>query len=266
MQVKTSKKARRAIVCAAALVVLVVASIAAAAGGEGPVTVTVGNLKVTADGDITPETFPRSKFAPAGFWAEGKIATLDGTHLPAAKTFVIQGDKNVALTVKGYPTCSANALQSRDTKAAEKACGPAIVGTGQATAEVAFPEQPPILAKSKILAINGGEKGGVVTLYVHAFLSAPVAAAIVTVVKIKKIHDGRYGTLSTSTIPKIAGGAGSVKSFTLKLDKKWIYNGRKMSLISAKCPDGKLQANIEANFSDGTKAGATIIRTCTPKG
>src|SRR5690349_6757400 len=211
------KGSRRLLVAAPLAVLLSVVSLAVAATDEGPVTVTVGNLKVTADGGITPKAFPRSKFAPAGFWAEGKIATLDGTHLPAAKTFVIQGDKNVALTVKGYPTCSAGALQSRDTRAAEAACRSAIVGTGQATAEVAFPEQSPILAKSKILAINGGEKGGVVTLYVHAFLTAPVAAAIVTVVKIKKIHNGRYGTLSTSTIPKIAGGAGSVKSFTLKL-------------------------------------------------
>ena len=263
---KTSQGVRRAIAVAVAAVLFVVASIAAAAGGEGPVTVTVGNLKVTADGNITPQAFPRSKFAPAGFWAEGKIATLDGTHLPAAKTFVIQGDKNVELTVKGYPTCSAGALQSRDTRAAEAACRSAIVGEGQATAEVAFPEQKPILAKSKILAVNGGERGGVVTLYVHAYLSAPVAAAIVTVVKIKKVHNGRYGTLSTSTIPKIAGGAGSVKSFTLKLDKKWTYKGKKMSLISAKCPDGKLQANVEANFADATKASATIVRTCTPKG
>lgn len=104
------------------------------------------------------------------------------------------------------------------------------------------------------------------TLYVHAYLSAPVAAAIVTVVKIKKVHNGRYGTLSTSTIPKIAGGAGSVKSFTLKLDKKWTYKGKKMSFISAKCPDGKLQANVQASFADETKASATVVRTCTPKG
>lgn len=261
----TSGRLRRGAAAGAAAALLVAASIAAAAGNEGPVTVTAGNLEVTANGGITPKAFPKTRFAPAAFWAEGKIATLDGSHLPAAKTFVIKGDKNVELTVKGYPTCSASKLQSRDTKAAEKVCGTAIVGEGQATAEVVFPEQKPILAKSKILAINGGEKGGVVTLYVHAFLSAPVTAAIVTVVKIKKVHDGRYGTLSTSTIPKIAGGAGSVKSFTLKLNKKWSYKGKQVSLISAKCPDGKLQANVQANFADGTQANATVLRTCTPK-
>jgi len=266
MQVKTTGGARRAIAIAAASALFAAASIAVAASDEGPVTVTAGNLEVTANGAITPKAFPKTRFAPAGFWAEGKIATLDGTHIPAARTFVIKGDKNVALTVKGYPTCTAGKLQARDTKAAEKVCAPAIVGEGQATAEVVFPEQKPILAKSKILAINGGEKGGVVTLYIHAFLTAPVTAAIVTVVKIKKVRDGRYGTLSTSTIPKIANGAGSVKSFTLKLNKKWSYKGKKMSLISAKCPDGRLQADVEANFADGTKAAATIVRTCTPQG
>lgn len=261
-----SRRMRRVAIAGAVAAGLVAASIAVAAGDEGPVTVIVGDLQVTANGGIAPGALPKSQFAPASFWAEGKIATLDNTHVPAAKTFVIQGDKNVALTVKGYPTCSENALESRDTAAAEKACKPAIVGEGQATAEVEFPEQPKILAKSKILAVNGGEKGGVVTLFIHAYLSAPVTAAIVTVVKIKKFHNGRYGTLSTATIPKIAGGAGSVRSFTLKLNKKWSYKGRTVSLISAKCPDGRLQANVEANFADGTTANATVIRTCTPKG
>ena len=39
-----------------------------------------------------------------------------------------------------------------------------------------------------------------------------------------------------------------------------------MSVLSAKCPDGKLQAHGTAVFSDGTKASAEIIRTCTGKG
>ena len=67
-----------------------------------------------------------------------------------------------------------------------------------------------------------------------------------TTVKIKKVHNGRYGLKSVATIPKIAGGSGSVKSFSLTINKKGV--------LTAKCPDGKLQANATAIFSDGTKA------------
>jgi hypothetical protein len=76
-------------------------------------------------------------------------------------------------------------------------------------------------------------------------------------VKIKKIHNGRYGLKSIATIPKIAGGSGSVKSFSLKIGNK----GKKV--LFAQCPDGKLQAHATAKFADGTKVSAGIVRSCT---
>ena len=146
------------------------------------------------------------------------------------------------------------ALQSRDTKAAEKACKKSIIGTGQTTVEVAFPEQTPIDVNSKLIVFNGGTSGGKTTLYIHAYFSAPVTGAIVTTVKIKKVRNGRYGLKSVATIPKIAGGSGSVKTFNLAITKKGV--------LTAKCPDGKLQAHATSIFADGTKASASIIRTC----
>ena len=159
--------------------------------------------------------------------------------------------------VKGLPVCTSGKLQARDTKDAEAICKSAIIGSGQAKAEIAFPEQPPIPATSKIVAFNGGFKGGVTTLYIHAYLTVPIPAAIVTTVKIKKIHAGRYGLKAISTIPKIAGGSGSVTDFNLTINKKGV--------LLAKCPDGKLQARGEAKFSDGTVAKAEVLRTCTGK-
>ena len=85
----------------------------------------------------------------------------------------------------------------------------------------------------------------------------PTPAAVVTTVKIKKIHNGRYGLLAQSSIPKIAGGSGSVTHFNLTINKKGV--------LTAKCPDGKLQAHGTAVFSDGTRPSAEVIRTCTGK-
>jgi hypothetical protein len=251
----------------AALAALTAAGLASAAGtSNAPVTVTSGNIKFTFGGGFSPKALPKKTMAPIALTAEGKIATLDGSHPPALKTVLLETDKNGAVMTKGYPTCTSGKLQATDTKAAEKACGPAIVGKGTTTIQIAFAEQNPINVQSKLLVINGGESGGVVTLFIHAYITVPTPAAVVTTVKIKKHPNGRFGLLSTATIPKIAGGAGSVTSFNLEVNKKYTYKGKKVSVLSAKCTDGKLAAHATAILSDGTKASAEIIRACTPKG
>jgi len=238
----------------------------ASAAGEGPVTVQVGNLKFTANGKFVPKALSKKKQTPIALFAEAKIATIDGSHPPALKEVVLETDKNGEVDVKGLPTCRGGQLQSRDTKAAEKACGPAIIGEGKTSVEVAFPEQAPIPVNSKLLVVNGGVSGGTTTLYIHAYFNAPITGAIVTTVKIKKHLHGRFGTKSVATIPKIAGGSGSVTSFSLEIDKGIKRNGKTFNPLTAKCTDGKLQAHVEGKFADGTKATTEIVRTCTPKG
>jgi hypothetical protein len=256
---------RRFLFLAGAAGLLVAVAVAGVATADGPVRVEVGNLVVTADGGLTPKAISKTKLTPVSFNASGKIETKDHTHPPALTEVLIEGDKNVAVNTKGLDQCAAGQLQSRDTAAAKAACDGALVGTGTTTVEVQFPESKPIDVDSELLVFNGGHKGNVTTLYIHAYFSAPVTGAIVTTVKIKPIKKGRYGILSTATIPKIAGGSGSVTSFSLKIDRKYTFKGRKMSVISAKCPDGKIQAKATAKFTDGTAATAGIIRGCTGK-
>jgi hypothetical protein len=235
-----------------ALVALLVASVATA---EKPVKVVAGNLELTFNGGFTPKTLSKKKLTPITLNVSGKIRTKDGSHPPAMKEFLLEADKNSGVNVKGLPVCTASKLQSQDTKHAEAICKSAIIGSGRAIASIAFPEQAPIPADSKIIAFNGGVKGGVTTFYIHAYLTVPTPAAIVSTVKIKKIHKGRYGIGSVTTIPKIAGGSGSVTDFNLTINKKGV--------LLAKCADGKLQAHGTAVFSDGTRASAEVIRTCT---
>lgn len=237
------------------LIAVSVAGIATAAGG-GPVTAEAGNLKFTFDGGFTPTKLPKKKMVPIVISASGKIETKDGSHPPALKEVQVETDKNGTIDVKGVPVCKSGQLQSRDTKAAEKVCGSAIIGTGTTGVQIAFPEQKPIPVNSKLLVFNGGKSGGTTTLFIHAYITVPTPAAIVTTVKIKSIKKGRYGTLSIASVPKIAGGSGSVKSFSLQV-------GNKKKVLFAKCPDGKLQAHATSKFADGTKVSASIVRTCT---
>jgi hypothetical protein len=250
----------------AALVVFAALLIAGIAGAEKPVTVRSGNLELTFNGGFTPKALSKTKLTPIKLAASGEIKTVDGTHPPALKEFIVETDKNGAVNVKGYPTCKSGQLQSQDSAHAEAICKSALIGTGTTNVEIAFPESKPIPVTSKLLVFNGGEKGGVTTFYIHAYITVPTPAAIVTTVKIKKIHHGRFGTEAVASIPKIAGGSGSVTFFSLSIQKQFTYKGKKVSVLTAKCPDGKLQAHGTAIFSDGTRASAEIIRTCTGKG
>jgi len=246
---------------AAALAVAVVAIGAGIAAAEKPVIVRVGELEAEFNGGFSPKVLSKTKPTPISFNISGKFRSLNPNpeeqHVPAIKEFLFEGDKHASIDVKGIPVCSPSKIQSTDTASAEKACGPALIGTGKTEVGIKFPEQKEIFAHSDLLAFNGGVKGGVTTLYIHAYITVPTPAAIVTTVKIKKVHKGRYGTSSVATVPKIAGGSGSVKSFSLNLQK---------GIISATCPDGHLDARGTAVFADGTRAKGAVVRKCTGKG
>ncbi len=249
---------RKYLMITMALAALIAISIAGIAQAEKPVKVRAGNLELTFNGGFSPKVLSRTKPTPITLSVSGKIATLDGTHPPALKEVNVETDKNGAINVKGLPVCTSGKLQSQDTKHAEAICKSAIIGTGTTNVQIQFPEQAPIPVSSKLLVFNGGTSGGTTTLFIHAYITVPTPAAIVTTVKIKKIHNGPYGLQSIASVPKIAGGSGSVTSFSLSITKKGV--------LTLKCPTGKIYARGEAKFSDGTKAKAEIIRTCTPKG
>lgn len=238
-----------------AVVALVVGGVAMAAK---PTIIQVGNLKLTFNGGFTPTKLPKTKMAPIKLNVSGKIETTDGIHPPALKEFVLETDKNGSVEAKGLPTCKQGKLEATTTTAAKKACPDSIIGEGKTGVEVEFAEQPPIDIKSALVLFNGGVKGGKTTIFIHAFLSSPVAAAIVTTVKISKVKNGRYGIKSIASVPKIAGGAGSVTDFSLSITEP--------GYLLAKCTDGHLDAQGEAVFTDGTRAKGSVIRPCTPKG
>jgi hypothetical protein len=247
---------------------LIALSAAAIAAAEKPTTVRAGNLVVTINGGVTPKALPKDKLAPITLNLSGKIANADGSHPPAIKEVVVDTDRNGTIDALGVPTCKQGQLEAQTTAAAEEICKPAIVGKGTTDVEVLFPESKPVPLQSKLLAFNGGTKGGTTTIFIHAYLTSPVTAALVTTVKISKEHKGPYGIRSVASVPKIAGGAGSVTAFSLTFPKKlFTYKGKKHGYLLARCANGHFLAQAEVKFADGTKIGpAKIVRACTPKG
>ena len=260
---------RRALMVSIALGVLFAVTVAGFASGKvrmgTPVKVISGNLELIANGGFSPTTLSKTKPTPIGLGIEGQINTLDGSHPPALKEVLVETDKNGALNVKGYPVCKAGKLQATTTAQAMKNCGPDLVGTGQTDIEILFEESKQIPVHSKLLVFNGGVKGGTTTLFIHAYITFPVPAAVVTTVKVKKIHKGPFGLLLIASIPKIAGGSGSVKSFSLEIEKTLHYKGKAFHILTLKCPNGKVQVQGTAVFADGTRVKASVPRPCTGK-
>jgi hypothetical protein len=240
--------------------------IAASALAEPPTVVRAGNLILKLNGGVSPKKLPKRKLAPITLKASAAISTTDGSQPPAARTVTIDFDKHGTIDARGLTTCRPGELQSRDTKAAKKACPTAIVGSGHTTVRVAFPEQQGFGASGPLVLFNGGVKGGVTTMYIHAYVNVPAPTAIVTVVKIKKIHKGHYGTRAEARIPTIAGGSGSLTAFNFKIHRTFKYKGKKRSYLLARCANGRFFAHATTAFTDGTRATGTIVRSCTPRG
>lgn len=258
---------RKRLIGLTALVALAILAVAAVAVAEKPTVVQVGNLRLTINGGVTPKALSKTKMEPIALNVSGKIENVDGTHPPALQEAVVDTDRNGTIDARGVPTCKQGQLEAQTTANAEKICKAAIVGLGATDIEVEFAEQAPIPIHSKLLAFNGGTKGGTTTIYIHAFLTSPVTAAVVTTVKISKEHKGRYGTRSIATIPKIAGGSGSVTAFSLTFAKQLFpYKGQRHGYLLAKCADGHFAAEAELKFAGGTHAKGKIVRACTPKG
>jgi hypothetical protein len=254
---------RKRLITTLALAAALAVAVAGIATAEKPTIVQVGNLKLTLNGGFSPKKLPKKgKPAPISLNVEGKIQTLDGTQPPALKEVVVETDKHGMIDVDGLPKCTSGKLQAQDTAHAEAICKKAIIGEGKTNIEVGFPEQKPFIAKSKLLAFNGGTSGGKTTIYIHAYLSSPVSAAVVTTVKISKIHNGRYGTKSVASVPKIAGGYGSVREFQLL----FTHGYKNQPFLFANCADGHLDAKATSVFVDGTRLAGTFTRPCTPKG
>jgi hypothetical protein len=263
---------RRSLGAALALGAVLAISTVAIAKAPG-ITVQAGNIIFTLKSSASPKQLPKNRYVPGALTISGTIKTSDDTHPSALREVVFDIDKDAKINVKGLPVCKAGELTARDTKAAKKVCGDAIVGEGLAHAEVAFPEQPPILINSPITVFNGGEKGGKVKALIHIFITVPVPAAIVTDVTITRKGSGIH---SVAKIPVAAGGSGSAIDFKFKVGRTYTYKGKKVGYGEAKCPDGKFKVNVPKVFfkneakipgvAPTTNVRGSFAVPCTPKG
>jgi hypothetical protein len=244
------------------------AAIVVAAGDASAVTVTEGNLTIKVDGATSPKALPKTTMAPISFHGSATVSTEDGSHIPPAESTELLVDRHIAIDTTGLPTCSLGQIQASAPAAAMKACGDALIGKGTSTAQVQFPEQASFTAKGPLLAFNGPAEGGYggyhEQLY-YVYADVPVPTALIAVAKISKAG-GPYGYRISITIPKIAGGAGSFSGAEFTIGRRWTYEGKQHSFLTAECANGHFLAQVEVDFGDGSDVTGNVVQACRSKG
>jgi hypothetical protein len=225
--------------------------------------VEVGTIKTTFSASIKPKALPKARRAPIAVRLSSKVVAKSGEHIPAIVRAKIGIDRSLTIDPRGIPACSAGQLENQTTEGAEAACSAAIVGSGSMAVEIALDGGAPIEADSRLLAFNGGAVGRTTTVLVHAYLTAPVSQALVVPITLTKLAEGGYGMLAQATIPKIAGGTGSLARFDLTLRRQVATAaGKKHGYLLARCSDGNFVFEPEVEFDDGNLARGLLAQGC----
>jgi len=223
------------------------------------------------DGTITPRELPKREMAPVELEISGRISMVDGTRPPALREAIFELDKNGSIDATGLTACGRRQIEGHMTDPARAACREAIVGGGVARIQVGPPETEPTAHSARLTLFNGGIKAGVTKLLVHATIAMPEPVSVIATVKIEKAPRGRYGWTSTTKMPQLFEGLGSLVSFELRIGRRFVDEGTQRSYLTARCYDGKLAARMAkavfraegANRSTTTLQG-TLIEPCKP--
>jgi hypothetical protein len=193
-----------------------------------------GNLRVAFDARLLPHALPRERAAPVTVQLAGAVRTTDGSTPPQLREISIAMNRAGIVSAAGLPSCSAPQLQQTSTEAALRACPGALVGRGHFAANVNFPGAPVFPARGTVLVFNSTNRERM-GLLLHLYGSSPVRAAFVLPFKISRQGKGRFGTVFSTHLPRLASDQGYVTDINLEIGRTYSYRGEKHSFISASC-------------------------------
>jgi hypothetical protein len=239
---------RRALLLAAILGV-----VACGSAPAGAIELSSGEVKAKFDARFSPARLSPSEWAPLSPWVSMSFKNPEGTETPALKEFKIEEDRHLRLNLKGVPVCSHGTI---DEPPITQRCRKALIGRGEMGTYIFYSEGVPIVANTEVTVYNAGLRNGVRTLFLATFITIPTPKQIVTKVEVKHSSLGRYGLKLVGSVPKVAGGAGSVISLAWRFHK---------DVFSAICPlDQHLDTRFTSTLLDGTTLGGTVVRDCAP--
>jgi hypothetical protein len=195
------------------------------------------NLRLGVDGEFSPRKLPRDGTAPIAVSVGWRIATTDGSPPPKLKKLKIEINRAGRFDLTGLPICPYARIQPATTRRALSNCRSALVGRGSFSALVALAGQESYVARGDMLVFNG-RQGRKPVLFGQIYSARPFANSFVIVFALDKLR-GTYGTSLTATLPPALRGWGSLTEIQMRLARRFGYQGRSRSFLSAGCPAPK---------------------------
>lgn len=228
------------------------------------------NVRLGFDVRFSPHSLPRDRSVPISASFSGEVSAVNGAVPPRVRRLSIALDRRGSFSTQGLPVCRSRQLQSVTSAEALGRCRGALLGRGTFGAFVDFPNGFPVHGQA--LAFNG-RSGSRPEILLHVYVTSPIAAALVLVMDVSRPAHGRFGTVLTTTVPKLAGGAGYLTEISLTIDRRYRFGGRTRSVLSASCPARAgfsfasfTLARGSFEFAEGTHANVSLTRTCSVAG
>jgi hypothetical protein len=132
-------------------------------------------------------------------------------------------------------------------------------------ANVDFQGAPVFPARGTVLVFNSSTRNRP-GLLLHLYGASPVRAAFVLPFRITRRSEGKFGTVFTTHIPRLASDKGYVTDIDLSIGRKYHYQGAQRSFISASCaaPAGFTGIPYELAKATFTFAGGQKLTTRLP--
>lgn len=226
-------------------------------------------LFVSFGGGFTPRSLPRDRDVPVTVNLDTAIKTADGTRPPQLRRISFEVNRYGRISTTGLPACNPGLLESTNTQTALERCRPALVGRGQFAANVQFPDRAPFPVHGEMLAFNGRSHGHpAILLHIHG--SSPAEVTVVLAFTIRHPARGKFGTVLSTKIPRLASDLGYVTNVSLVFNRRYEYRGKSYSFLSARCaaPSGFPGAIFSFtrgtfSFAGGQQITTTLTRNCT---
>jgi hypothetical protein len=228
-----------------ALLLTVFGAVGAVARAE---VVQSGDVRVQFHAGFSPKALPRERPAPISVAVEGRISTTDGAGPPPLQQMRVELNSAGRIETAGLPLCRPASLQATSSEAALERCRPALVGTGTFKALLSATERH--LVGGRALVFNGIVDGGPAML-IQIYISSPVELTLVIPIVISH-QKGQFGTVLTTKVPKLAGGAASIVEMSLRIGRQYRVDGKRRSYLSAACAAPAGFPGIVFPFARGT--------------
>jgi hypothetical protein len=222
-------------------------------------SIPVGNsLPLEVEGMISPSKLSKTIYAPISLTWDGKFsAPPQGTKYGLKSLLSLQFDKNIAIFTKGLSTCTLSAAEET-----EQSCPKAIVGHGNVEMGLESPERPAFYEKGPVVIYNGAHLGGRPSLIFRFQPNGPLPLTLSATGVFRKAT-GKFGTQTSIELPDWFYGKLYLTGLQMTIGKSWNYKGKKVGLLSAKCPKGSLLIHSEYEFGEtGTKVSREIANHC----